>query len=314
MPPDLAEQIPWVHEACEALGVPILTYERYEADDVIGTLAAKAVDAGFEVAIVTGDKDFFQLVHDGIKVYNPQGRRHLVRRGRREGEIRRRAGAGRRRARADGRLDRQHQGRARHRRKGRARPDREVRQARELLAHAAEITNKRQREGLLEHADDARQSRELARIRDRRAGRVRSRCDALPRRLAASAASSCSRAWDSAPWSWSSRRLRRRSARTTRVVDTIDEVARARRRAAGGRPVRACACCLTRPSAMRAGIVGLSFSTAPRQARYVPMSRGLDGDSSAARRQRVPRRAADGARRARSRCSRIQRSARSVTT
>ncbi|HSC28632.1 MAG TPA: 5'-3' exonuclease H3TH domain-containing protein, partial [Vicinamibacterales bacterium] len=72
MPPDLAEQIPWVHEACEALGVPILTSERYEADDVIGTLAQKAAAVGFEVAIVTGDKDFFQLVHDGIKVYNPR--------------------------------------------------------------------------------------------------------------------------------------------------------------------------------------------------------------------------------------------------
>ena len=39
MPADLAEQIPMVHAACEALGVPILTSERYEADDVIGTLA-----------------------------------------------------------------------------------------------------------------------------------------------------------------------------------------------------------------------------------------------------------------------------------
>ena len=39
MPPDLAEQIPWVHEACEALGVPILTFDRFEADDVIGTLS-----------------------------------------------------------------------------------------------------------------------------------------------------------------------------------------------------------------------------------------------------------------------------------
>src|SRR5688500_4765315 len=72
MPPDLAEQIPWVHEACEAMGVPILTSKRFEADDVLGTLATKAVAAGFEVAIVTGDKDFFQLVHDGIKVYNPK--------------------------------------------------------------------------------------------------------------------------------------------------------------------------------------------------------------------------------------------------
>ena len=54
MPPDLAEQIPLVHEACEALGVPILSSERFEADDVIGTLAEKAARAGFEVAIVTG--------------------------------------------------------------------------------------------------------------------------------------------------------------------------------------------------------------------------------------------------------------------
>ena len=39
---------------------------------MIGTLATKAAAAGFEVAIVTGDKDFFQLVHDGIQVYNPR--------------------------------------------------------------------------------------------------------------------------------------------------------------------------------------------------------------------------------------------------
>ena len=78
MPGDLADQIPWVHEACEAMGVPILTSKRYEADDVIGTLATKAVAAGFEVAIVTGDKDFFQLVHDGITVYNPVSYTHLT--------------------------------------------------------------------------------------------------------------------------------------------------------------------------------------------------------------------------------------------
>src|SRR5215467_3682067 len=72
MPDELAEQIPMVHAACEALGVPILTSERYEADDVIGTLAEKAAAAGFPVAIVTGDKDFFQLVRDGIRVFNPK--------------------------------------------------------------------------------------------------------------------------------------------------------------------------------------------------------------------------------------------------
>ena len=72
MPDDLAEQIPWVHEACEALGVPILTSRGFEADDVIGTLAMKAAAAGFDVAIVTGDKDFFQLVGGRIRVFNPR--------------------------------------------------------------------------------------------------------------------------------------------------------------------------------------------------------------------------------------------------
>src|SRR5438067_11672497 len=53
MPDELAVQIPMVHGACEALGVPIITSDRYEADDVIGTLAVKAAGAGFEAVIVT---------------------------------------------------------------------------------------------------------------------------------------------------------------------------------------------------------------------------------------------------------------------
>src|SRR5712691_8703957 len=72
MPSDLAEQIPFVHEACEALGVRVLTYPGFEADDVIGTLAAKGAAEDQSVVIVTGDKDFFQLVHDGVKVFNPR--------------------------------------------------------------------------------------------------------------------------------------------------------------------------------------------------------------------------------------------------
>src|SRR5947208_15271394 len=59
MPDELAQQITMVHAACEAMGVPILTSERYEADDVIGTLAETATAAGFDVAIVPGDKEFF---------------------------------------------------------------------------------------------------------------------------------------------------------------------------------------------------------------------------------------------------------------
>ena len=72
MPPDLAEQVAWVHEACEALGVPIIAHEGVEADDVIATLAKQAVDAGLTVAIVTGDKDFFQLVDERVQVFNPR--------------------------------------------------------------------------------------------------------------------------------------------------------------------------------------------------------------------------------------------------
>ena len=120
MPGDLAEQVPWVHEACEAMGVPILTLEGFEADDVIGTLASRAGAHGLQAAIVTGDKDFFQLVGDGIRVYNPRDEGDVVRRRGRHAEVRRRARASVRRARVDGRLDRQRQGRARHRREGRA--------------------------------------------------------------------------------------------------------------------------------------------------------------------------------------------------
>ncbi|MGQ0733574.1 MAG: DNA polymerase I [Acidobacteriota bacterium] len=72
MPGDLAEQVTWVHEACEALGVPVFTAEGFEADDVIGTLTRRAADQGFHAVIVTGDKDFFQLVGDTIRVYNPR--------------------------------------------------------------------------------------------------------------------------------------------------------------------------------------------------------------------------------------------------
>jgi DNA polymerase-1 len=61
-----------VHAACEALGVPILTSERFEADDVIRTLTAQAATARFDVSIVTSDKDFYQLVGNGIGVFNPR--------------------------------------------------------------------------------------------------------------------------------------------------------------------------------------------------------------------------------------------------
>ena len=72
MPDDLAEQINLVHQACEALGVPIVTAAGYEADDVIGTMALRALADGFDVTVVSIDKDFFQLVRPGVRVYDPR--------------------------------------------------------------------------------------------------------------------------------------------------------------------------------------------------------------------------------------------------
>src|SRR5687767_11549337 len=72
MPDDLAEQINLVHQACEALGVPIVTAAGYEADDVIGTMALRALAEGFDVSVVSIDKDFFQLVRPGLRVYDPR--------------------------------------------------------------------------------------------------------------------------------------------------------------------------------------------------------------------------------------------------
>ncbi len=70
MPDDLRVQIPFVYEFCEAFGIPVIGMQEYEADDVIGALACKGRDAGYEVVIATSDKDFFQLVEPGVSFYH----------------------------------------------------------------------------------------------------------------------------------------------------------------------------------------------------------------------------------------------------
>ncbi len=70
-PPDLLEQIPWIRKTLEAMRIPVLEYPGFEADDVIGTLARKAVEQGIEVAIVSSDKDMLQLVNDHVRMFNP---------------------------------------------------------------------------------------------------------------------------------------------------------------------------------------------------------------------------------------------------
>ena len=72
MPEDLRRQIPYIRRALEALRIPILEAQGFEADDVIGTLARQAAEQEHEVFIVSGDKDMMQLVTPQVKILNPQ--------------------------------------------------------------------------------------------------------------------------------------------------------------------------------------------------------------------------------------------------
>ena len=229
---------------------------------------------GFEVAIVTGDKDFFQLVTDGISVYNPRddgiwfdaaGVKEkfgvlpeqvvdvLALMGDSIDNIKGVPGVGEKGARdliaKYGTLE-------------------------ELLAHAGEITNKRYREGLLNHAEDARQSRELARIRtdvpvdfDPAAlqfrGASREKCFDLFGRLGFR-----SLVMEFAPTAET-------VGKDYAVVDTSEGLGAlvASLRSAGRFAFRVLP---DGPVAMRAGIAGLAFSSASRHASYVPIAAGVN--------------------------------------
>ena len=71
MPGDLAQQLPYIRRALEAYRIPILELAGYEADDVIGTLAQKAVKQAYAVYVVSSDKDMLQLVNENVQVLNP---------------------------------------------------------------------------------------------------------------------------------------------------------------------------------------------------------------------------------------------------
>ena len=72
-PEDILLSVPYVKRVLEAMCIPILEVEGYEADDVIGTLSQKGVEAGYEVFMVTPDKDYGQLVRDNCKIYKQKG-------------------------------------------------------------------------------------------------------------------------------------------------------------------------------------------------------------------------------------------------
>lgn len=71
MPDDLRESLPRVRALVEAFHDPVVAVDGWEADDVIGTLALRAREAGIEAVIVSGDKDFYQLVGPGVHLLNP---------------------------------------------------------------------------------------------------------------------------------------------------------------------------------------------------------------------------------------------------
>ena len=277
MPSDLAEQIPLVHEACEALGVPILTSERFEADDVIGTLTLQARQQGFDVAIVTGDKDFFQLVGDGIRVFNPRdegtwfdaqgviekfGVRPdqvvdvLALMGDTIDNIKGVPGIGEKGARdlisTHGSLE-------------------------ALLAAAPTVSNKRYREGLITYAASARESRELAKIRMdvpvtfeadalRFRGPSRERCFALFSSLGFRTLVS-----EYAPTAQT-------SAREYCVVTSLADVeALAESIRSSGRV--GIGVMASTSSAVRADLIGWSFSARPGTGCYIPIAHTGLGDT-----------------------------------
>src|ERR1700729_3959340 len=70
-PPDLIQQQPYIRRALEAFRIPILYYEGFEADDVIGTLSCQLSALGHHVYVVSSDKDMMQLVNENVSILNP---------------------------------------------------------------------------------------------------------------------------------------------------------------------------------------------------------------------------------------------------
>ena len=71
MPEDLSAALPYVFKLIEGFNIPVITSDGFEADDIIGTLAKKAEQEGFQVYCMTPDKDFAQLVSENIFIYKP---------------------------------------------------------------------------------------------------------------------------------------------------------------------------------------------------------------------------------------------------
>lgn len=70
-PEDILAAVPDIKKMLQAFNIPIIEVPGYEADDIIGTLSVKASQAGYEVVMVTPDKDYGQLVNDKVRIFRP---------------------------------------------------------------------------------------------------------------------------------------------------------------------------------------------------------------------------------------------------
>ncbi|HEY1483566.1 MAG TPA: 5'-3' exonuclease H3TH domain-containing protein, partial [Candidatus Acidoferrum sp.] len=68
MPDEMSIQLPYVRRLCEAMGMPILEFDGFEADDVIGTLAKQGAQKNLDVLVISNDKDMMQLVTAGVRI------------------------------------------------------------------------------------------------------------------------------------------------------------------------------------------------------------------------------------------------------
>ena len=89
MPEEMREQLPYLWKLLEAMRIPTLEEPGFEADDIIGTLAIQAVENGLDAYIVSGDKDFMQLINEHVFLYAPSGRQADIKVYDREGVIER---------------------------------------------------------------------------------------------------------------------------------------------------------------------------------------------------------------------------------
>ena len=71
-PEDIKQSVPWIKDILKALRIPVYQADGFEADDVIGTLATKAGQAGVKTFMLTPDKDYGQLVSDNVMMYKPR--------------------------------------------------------------------------------------------------------------------------------------------------------------------------------------------------------------------------------------------------